>query len=75
MAKAASLGAVAMNNVTELGAPSYTSGIHMWNGTRPSLKASPLTMNTRPNTSTVRLELVISRVRDTVLMSSDPVAP
>ena len=32
IAKAASLGAVPTNMVTGVSAPSYTSGIHMWNG-------------------------------------------
>ncbi len=29
-ANAASFGAVPMSSVTAVGAPSYTSGIHMW---------------------------------------------
>ncbi len=30
-----------MNAVTEVGAPWYTSGVHMWNGAAETLKASP----------------------------------
>ena len=52
MAKAASLGALPIIKVTAVGAPWYTSGIHMWNGTTPSLNARPATTNTNPNTST-----------------------
>ena len=52
MANAASSGAEPMISVTAVGAPWYTSGIHMWNGAAPSLNARPATMNTRPNTST-----------------------
>ena len=37
-----------MKSVTLVGAPSYTSGSHMWKGTAPSLKATATTMNTRP---------------------------
>ena len=32
---AAIFGAVPMNRVTGVGAPSYTSGTHMWSGTAP----------------------------------------
>ena len=48
---AATLGAVDMKAVTGVGAPSYTSGVHMWNGTALILNASPATMNTTPITS------------------------
>src|SRR6185503_4293293 len=34
-----------MNNVTGVGAPWYTSGSHMWNGTAPNLNATPTMMN------------------------------
>ena len=54
-AKAASLGAVPMNMVIAVGAPWYTSGTHMWNGTAPSLKARPATRKARPNTSNMSL--------------------
>src|SRR5512146_3595256 len=40
-AKLAALEATAMNAVTEVGAPSYTSGVHIWNGTTASLKPNP----------------------------------
>ena len=48
-AKAASFDAVPMNTVTHVGDPSYTSGIHMWNGTAPSLNPTPTIMNAIPN--------------------------
>ena len=48
---AATLGAPAMNAVTGEGEPSYTSGVHMWNGTADILKARPATMNTRPTSA------------------------
>src|SRR5262245_37119557 len=41
-------GSVDRNSVTAVGAPLYTSGTHMWNGTAPNLKATATTMNTRP---------------------------
>src|SRR5437763_16608992 len=33
-----------MNAVTVVGAPSYTSGVHMWNGADEVLKPSPATI-------------------------------
>src|SRR3954469_22062893 len=33
--------AAAMNEVTGVGAPSYTSGVHMWNGAADALNARP----------------------------------
>src|SRR3954452_19290127 len=39
--RAAVFVAAAMNAVTGVGAPSYTSGVHMWNGAADALKASP----------------------------------
>src|ERR1700712_4320942 len=47
---AATLGAVAKNTVTGVGAPSYTSGVHIWNGTAETLNASPTSTNTMPTT-------------------------
>src|SRR5665213_1392031 len=48
-ANAASFDAVLMYTVTQVGAPSYTSGIHMWNGTAPNLNPTPTMMNAMPN--------------------------
>src|SRR6185295_19605088 len=47
-ANEAILGTVDRNSVTPVGAPEYTSGTHMWNGTAPNLNAIATTMNTRP---------------------------
>src|SRR5206468_8317305 len=33
-----------------VGAPSYTSGVHMWNGTAEILKQKPANRKTSPNT-------------------------
>src|SRR3989338_3325302 len=74
-AKAASLGAEPISMVIAVGAPWYTSGTHMWNGTTPSLNARPETTNTRPNTSrslSAAPDLIAS---DTAPSSSEPVAP
>ena len=37
-----------MNPVTGVGAPSYASGAHMWNGTAATLKASATRMKYSP---------------------------
>ncbi|OPZ76544.1 MAG: hypothetical protein BWY77_01878 [bacterium ADurb.Bin431] len=39
--KAAALTPTDMKAVTEVGAPSYTSGVHMWKGTSATLKPNP----------------------------------
>ena len=44
----ATLGAVAKKAVTGVGAPSYTSGDHIWNGTADTLKHSPMMISTMP---------------------------
>src|SRR3954454_6109438 len=55
-ANAAAFTPVDMNAVTAGGAPSYASGVHMWNGTADTLKANP----------------TISRASDTYVNSSWP---
>src|SRR5436190_14774924 len=45
-ANAAALTAVDMNPVTSVGAPSYASGVHMWNGTAETLNANPTSSRT-----------------------------
>ena len=50
-ANPAALVADAMKAVTGLGAPSYTSGVHMWNGTAATLNARPTSSNTMPASS------------------------
>ena len=45
---AAILGTIAKKAVTGVGAPSYTSGVHIWKGTKEILKAKPESMKTKP---------------------------
>ena len=45
---AAALTAAAMNAVTGVGAPSYASGAHMWNGTAAILKPNATTSRNPP---------------------------
>ena len=51
-ANAAAFVADAMNAVTGVGAPWYTSGVHMWNGAAATLNPSPTSRNAKPATST-----------------------
>src|ERR1700716_1466724 len=44
-ANAAAFGATDMNAVAGVGAPSYASGVHWWNGTTAALKPSPTVMS------------------------------
>src|ERR1700724_4640470 len=48
IAMPAIFGAAAKNAVTGVGAPSYTSGVHIWNGTAETLKQKPANKNTIP---------------------------
>src|SRR6476619_4085977 len=48
-ANAAAFTPVDMNPVTAGGAPSYASGVHLWNGTADTLKAKPT--SSRPTAS------------------------
>ena len=45
---AAILVAAAMNAVIGVGAPWYTSGIHEWNGTAPTLNSTPTSSSAVP---------------------------
>ena len=50
-----------MNAVTGVGAPWYTSGVHMWNGAAATLKPRPtsnsaIPSNSTPSSSTVVVE-------------------
>ncbi len=75
MAKAANLGAAAIIKVTAVGAPWYTSGTHMWNGTTPSLNAKPQTTKTKPKTITWCLIWPEATALKTAPNSKLPVAP
>ena len=47
-ANAPAFATAAMKPVTGDGAPWYTSGVHMWNGTAATLKAKPTSISERP---------------------------
>src|SRR5262245_25983338 len=51
--KAAALPAVLMNAVTTVGAPSYTSGAHWWNGNAAILKERPTVTSAAPMANNV----------------------
>src|ERR1700738_4594149 len=46
-ANAAAFGATLMNAVAGVGAPSYASGVHWWNGTTAALNARPTVTSAR----------------------------
>src|SRR6476660_4992677 len=46
-ANAAAFGATDMKAVAGVGAPSYASGVHWWNGTTAALNARPTVMSAR----------------------------
>ena len=50
-AKPAALGPTDMKAVTGVGAPSYTSGVHTWNGAAATLKLKPATTRPMPSAS------------------------
>src|SRR5687767_376885 len=52
-ANAAALTPVDMNAVTIVGAPSYASGVHMWNGTADTLNANPTASRPTASSATV----------------------
>src|SRR6185369_9577045 len=54
-ANAAAFTPVDMNAVTIVGAPSYASGVHMWNGTADTLNANPTAR--RPTASSASVVL------------------
>src|SRR5271163_1351786 len=74
-ANAASFEAVPMNTVTQVGEPSYTSGIHMWNGTAPNLKPTPTMRNAMPNTRPTLSEKPLCTAVAIAASSRLPVTP
>src|SRR5579862_8177940 len=78
--KTAALVATDMKAVTGVGAPSYTSGVHMWNGTTETLNAKPTIIRAMPTSRkglvTTAPEQVEPPTQVTIrLRLVDPVAP
>ena len=65
------MGAEAKKVVTGVGAPSYTSGVHIWNGTTLALNAIPASMKTRPNSSPSDGATTASDLRDRCQTGAD----
>jgi hypothetical protein len=75
-ANAATFVADAMNAVTGVGAPWYTSGVHMWNGTAATLNPRPTSSSTIPISSVPGSKSVLARRKTSMPVSDvDPVAP
>ena len=69
---AAILGIKAKKLVTEVGEPSYTSGVHIWKGTADTLKAKATIIKTIPNTAPV---LELSKFSEIISKLVEPVNP
>ncbi len=63
-----------MNAVTGVGAPWYTSGVHMWNGTAATLKPSPTSSSAMPGEQRAVLEQRV-RARGSRAMPVSDVVP
>ena len=61
-----------MNAVTEVGAPWYTSGVHMWKGAAEILNMSPARIIARPATRNASLDAFAAAISE---KPSLPVAP
>ena len=64
-----------MNSVMTTGAPWYTSGTHMWNGTAPNLKARPTTIKHSAKTRMILRSPCPASTSETSAISRLPVAP
>jgi hypothetical protein len=65
-----------MNAVTGVGAPSYTSGVHWWNGAADALKPRPAMIIARPATSRKSSERPCAAVACAICAKpSSPVEP
>src|SRR5580698_3245071 len=75
-AKAPTLATAAMKPVTGDGAPWYTSGVHMWNGTAATLKAKPTSTRARPARSSPLVSTTFLDRKSAIWVRLlDPVAP
>src|SRR5580700_3409127 len=75
-AKAPALATAAMKPVTGEGAPWYTSGVHMWNGTAATLKANPTSNRASPaRSSPFESTTFLDRKSEIWVRLVEPVAP
>ena len=75
MAKPAALTVVAMKAVTGVGAPSYASGAHMWNGTAEILKPSAMITSKKPMMNSGACDTPPCAFCAIVASAVEPVAP
>ena len=75
IANAAALVPTDMNAVTGIGAPWYTSGVHMWKGAAETLNANPTPISTMPRISSGLLEAELPRTVAILGISVVPDAP
>ena len=72
---AAAFVATAINAVTGVGAPSYTSGVHWWKGAIEVLNARPVAMRATPMSSSESVAFPLASTWLMVPKSVDPAAP
>ena len=73
-ANAAALGAVDISPTTGDGAPSYTSGVHTWNGAADTLNPRPIRIMPSPTTRKQRRR-ALRKAAAMAAMLVEPVAP
>ena len=71
-AKAATLAAVTKKAVIGVGEPSYTSGVHMWNGTAPNLEREP---SDQEHNAEDQSDVETAGCRTTVAIAANSVVP
>src|SRR4030042_704150 len=74
-ANAATLRPADMKAVTAVGAPWYTSGVHIWNGTAETLNPNPIARSTMAASASAGLSVCPASALDTADSRVDPVAP
>src|SRR5687767_14763089 len=61
--------------VIGVGAPSYVSGAHVWNGTAETLKANPMITNSTPTVTTGTDETPVAKASRMSTSTVEPVTP
>src|SRR6266508_5841045 len=74
-ANAAAFGATDMKAVDGVGAPSYASGVHWWNGTTAALKPSPAVTSASATTTSGLPSPAFATAAETWTRSVEPAIP
>src|SRR5216684_9081383 len=71
-ANAAAFGPAEKSAVTGVGAPSYTSGVHTWNGAAATLKPSPIRIIASPSSNSVLFSSSSDCILVNIVVPLDP---